>query len=609
MNKKILYLLTFLIIIAGCGFSAEMTDNIKKGISKMALNRLDDALTYFEREIASNPRNGLGYYYAGEVYYRKANFSKALELFQKAIEIEPNRAAYHLGTGIAYLALGQSDKAIEEFQTVINNAPGTYEAKQAEQNLAKIKGMKRDREIVEKWQNAEKNVQVEKVVEKKPETPQMQILAQTVSIDSLVKDLRFGQESKRKDASKMLYNFTSSQLEPFLPQFISHMEKEKNEEVKKNLLLVIGKTQTQQAVDYLFGVLENPEKPFDTKMVALAALSETLSPAAAEKLKDVLDKMVSAKIKKREDARARIESIEKRIDDLESQKFVLRNDITKLRTQRQSIYDKLNVQPAVEEGPGVGPVPAPGIAPPSPVPAQRQIEILTPEQIRQLRAQLRTIENDIHNKESRLSRLEKQVENLNAEKTKYEQLLVKRPTTGSVKVLGVTRATTVQPQQEIPPGMPPQMVPGVPQVQPSFTQAGSEEEQEQSLALSIIKILGRIGKPDYLPVIEKAWEEYKADSFELDYGLVRAQLGSYEYIDQLAARLQEDYPGSDQDEVYFRADIVKALGNYLATHENQDYAELIGYLAESDPNQVVKIAANQALSKIKSKEEKPARQT
>ncbi|MCM8765105.1 MAG: hypothetical protein NC830_07090, partial [Candidatus Omnitrophica bacterium] len=85
--------------------------------------------------------------------------------------------------------------------------------------------------------------------------------------------------------------------------------------------------------------------------------------------------------------------------------------------------------------------------------------------------------------------------------------------------------------------------------------------------------------------------------------------GSYEYIEKLVSRLQEDYP-SDPSEAYFRAEIVKVIGNYLSKHENQDYAELLGYLAESDPNQVVKVAANQALSKIKTKEsDKPARKT
>lgn len=607
-NKKLLCFLTFFVLV-GCVFAAEMTDNIKKGISKMSLNRLDDALTFFEREISSNPGNGLGYYYAGDVYYRKGDFSKALELYQKAVEIEPGKPAYHLGAGIASLSLGQYDKAIEEFQVVINNSPGSYEAKLAEQNLGKIKDMRRNKEIVTKWQDSEKNVKVvEQVVEKGPEIPQPGIPVQTVSIETLVKDLRFGPETKRKEASKTLYNFPSSQLEPYLAQFISHMDKEKNEEVKKNLLLVIGKTQSQQAVDYLFGILENPEQMFDVKMVALMALSETLSPDAAEKLKNVLDKMVITKTKIREDAKARIESIDKRIDELESQKFVLRNDITKLRVERQSIYDKLNVQPSAEEGPGVLPL-APGVAPPEVAPGERKIEVLTPEQVRQLRAQLRTVENDINSKEARLARLEKQIENLNAEKTKYQQLLVKRPTTAPVKILGITRAATPQTQQEVPPGMPPEMLPGAPQMQPTFTQAGSEEEQEQSLALSIIKILGRIGKPEHLSVIERAWEEYRADSFELDYGLVRAQLGSYEYIARLVSRLQEDYPPSDQNEIYFRADIVKALGNYLATHENQDYAELVAYLAESDPNQVVKIAASQALSKIKTGEERPAKKS
>lgn len=610
LNKKFLKALfpviCFIFFSAGSITAAEMTDNIKKGISKMTLNRLDDALTYFQRELTSNPRNGLASFYIGELYYRKADFSKALEYYQKAIETEPDNAAFNLGAGSAYLAAGQIDRATEQFQRVINNAVGTYEAERAKQMLAKINSTGRDRTIVEKWQNAEKNVQVEQVVAKQPERPGPEVMpGQTVSVESLVKDLRFGPETKRKEASRILYNFSSSQLEPYLSQFVSQMDKEKNEDVRKNILLLIGKTQTQQAVDYLFNVLESPDYLFDTKMVALQGLSETLSPEAAERLKNILDKMVSSKLKMREEAKGKIETIEKRIDDLESQKFVIKNDIAKLQTQQQTISNKLNMQPAAEAGFAQ----PPGFAPPEAPGAEKPVETLSPEQIKELRAQLRTLENDIKTKEARIARLEKQVEALKTEKTKYEQLLVKRYSTGTVKVLGVERRASVETPEQVPPGAPPEMPVLQPSVQTSFVQAGSEEEQEQSLALSIIRILGRIGRPEHLSVIERAWEEYRANSFELDYGLVRAQLGSYEYIEKLVSRLQDDYP-SDPGEVYFRAEIVKVIGNYLSKHENQDYAELLGYLAESDPNQVVKVAANQALSKIKTKEaDKPAQRT
>ncbi|MGB9641667.1 MAG: HEAT repeat domain-containing protein [Candidatus Ratteibacteria bacterium] len=615
--NTIILLVCVVLISRGYVFAAEMTENIKKGILKMQMSRLDDARNYFEREKQSNPKNGLAYYYLGEVYYRQSEFSKALEQYQKAIEIEPNEAAYHLGAGIAYLALGQTDKATEEFQSILTAAPGTYEAKEAERQLARIKATSRNEDIIKKWQEAEKNKGIEIAV-KKEEILQGPVQAvQTVSVESVVKDMRFGTETKRKEASKTLYGFSAIQLEPFLPVFIAQMDKEKNEDIRKNLLLVIGKTQTKEAVDYLFSVLEGQDYSFDTKMVALAGLSETLSPDAAERLKDILDTMVTRKQKMREDAKAKIQSIEQKMDDLEAQKLILTNDKTKLRTKLQEIYNKLNMQPAMPEGaqpPVPGAVP-PGVAP-APAAGEQPVEMLTPEQIKQLRAELRKTENDITLKEKQVERLEKQIEKLKEEREKYQRVLVRKYSTGTVKVLGVTRAAPSQQTGQMPPQMPPTMAPGMPPempqmpLQPSTFQAGSEEEQEQSLALSIIKILGRIGKPAYLPVIEKAWDEYRADSFDLDYGLVRAQLGSYEYIEKLVARLQEDYPSSDMDEVYFRADIVKVLGNYLASHENQEYAELISYLAESDPNQVIKIAASQALSKIKSKEaEKTAKQT
>ena len=385
-----------------------------------------------------------------------------------------------------------------------------------------------------------------------------------------------------------------------------------------------------EASEYLFGVLDSPDYLFDTKMVALQALSESLNPDVAEKLKDILDNMVTRKLKMREEAKAKIESIENKIDDLDVQRITLESDRAKLQARIQEINGKLMMQSF--ETPGFGP----GIAPPGaaglpglpglPPAPEAPAEALSPEQVKQLRAEGKKIEADIKAKEKQLDKIKNQIAKLQEEKAKNEALLAKKYSTGVVKVIGtVGTQPSQQPIANAPtpgmpgmpgmpgvpgmPGMPgmPETFPGMPGMpsQPTFT-AGPEEEQEQALALSIVKILGKFGKPDHISIIEKAWEEYKADSFELEYGLVRAQLGFYEYIDSLVKRLQEDYPSSaDPDEIAFRADIVKVLGNYLYQHENQDYVELLGYLAESDPNEAIKTAAYQALSKVKTQQGKP----
>ncbi len=614
-------LLVFVNIVS----SAEMSENVKKGLMKMSMNHLDEAQSYFEREQQSNPKNGLAYYYTGEVYYRKADFSKALEYYQKAIETEPTNSGYHLGAGMAYLSLGQSDKAIEEFQTIVNNAPGTYEARQAELQLSKIKNTKKDIESIRKWQSSEKSKQTGIAIKKEEQTVQAPPVQQKIQVEPVVKDLRFGTLTKRKEASKLLYSFSSSQLEPFLQQFISHMDKEKDDEIKKNLLLVIGRIQTEDASEYLFSVLDSPNYLFDTKMVALQSLSEFLNPAVAEKLKDILDNMVTRKLRMREEAKAKIQSIEQKIDDLDVQKVTLESDRAKLNAKLQQINEKLMIQPfeAPAFGPGVPPevaAPPPGAAVPRgavPAPASGA-ETLTPEQIKQLKAEAKKIEEDIKTKDRQMERIKDQIARLQGEKQKYEKILEKRYSTGVVKVIGAVSTKQI-PQHPAPGvGLPapemPEAFPGMPSVpamssQPTVS-AGSEEEQEQALGLSIVKILGKFGKPDYMPVIEKAWEEYKADSFELEYGLVRAQLGSYEYIEKLVERLQEDYPSADPNEILFRADIVKVLGGYLSQHENQDYVELLGYLAESDPNEAIKVAAYQALSKVKTiQQEKPSKKS
>lgn len=615
MNRNYIFTLVsfcFFLVFINVVNSAEMSENVKKGLMKMSMNRLDEAQSYFEREQQSNPKNSLAYYYIGEVYYRKADFSKALEYYQKAIEIEPVNSGYHLAAGMAYLSLGQNDKAIEEFQTAVSSAPGTYEAMQAELQLNKFKNAKKDIESIKKWQSSEKVARTGIVLQKEEEEVVQVPVQQRMQIEPVVKDLRFGTLTKRKEASKLLYSFSSSQLEPFLQQLITHMDKEKDDEIKKNILLVIGKIQTNEAAEYLFSVLDNPNYLFDTKMVALQALSESLNPEVAEKLKDILDNMVTRKLKMREEAKVKIKSIEQKVDNLDVQRITLESDRTKLKTKLEEINKKLKIQTfeTPELAPGDVP-PGMGVAPADATPApQSPAETLTPEQIKQLKEEARKIETDIKAKDKQIEKTKNQIAKLQVEKQKYEAMLVKRYSTGTVKVIGAV--STISPSQQPAATSGVEMFPSMPQESEisslPTTSAGPEEEQEQALALSIIKILGKFGKPDYMPVIEKAWDEYRADSFELEYGLVRAQLGSYEYIEKLVQRLQDDYPSGDLNEIAFRADIVKALGSYLSRYENQDYSELLGYLAESDPNEAIKTAAYQALSKIKTiQQQKPSR--
>jgi len=569
MNRIHLFVFISFCMLLVCGGYAqgdEMSENMRIGLAKMSANRFDEAQDYFEKEQQSNPGNSLAYYYSGEIYYRKADFSKALEYYQKAIEIEPSNLAYHFSAAMVYYAIGQFDKAIEEFQVVITGNPGTYQAKQAEQYVARIKSAQKDSGILKKWEAGEKAGQTQ-IIGKTQETDKSQSpqVGQQIQIESVVKDLKFGTLTKRKDASKLLYSFFSSnQLQPFLPDFIDRVNKEKDIAIKKNILFIIGKINTQQSYNYLFEVLDSPDQLFDIKIVAFQALYNYLTPDSAEKLKDVLSNLVPRRMKMREEIIKNIEAMEDKIDDIKFQKIPLEVEREKIRATTYTTPEQIDAQLADSFRSG-------------------SASIWTLQQYKDMKAEARNVKREIdamvEEKDKQIERLNSQIAMLEEEKKQYENLL-KKQFKGTGQVIGGVNT---------------------PRISEMSISSGSEDEQEQALALSLIKILGRLGKPEYIDVIERAWEEYRSNLFEPEYGLVRAQLGYYDYITKLAERLQDDYPSSNPNEAGFRAEIATVLGAYLSQNENQDYINLLAYLAESDPNEVVKLAASGALSKIKNR--------
>jgi tetratricopeptide (TPR) repeat protein len=71
----------------------------------------------------------------GDAYRECGSLNKAIKAFQDALKLEPLNPRAHLGLAMAYASQGQMDAAAREFQEVIQFAPGSEYARQAQEWL------------------------------------------------------------------------------------------------------------------------------------------------------------------------------------------------------------------------------------------------------------------------------------------------------------------------------------------------------------------------------------------------------------------------------------------------------------------------------------------
>jgi len=628
MRVRKLILALLLLCFAQAIFASGMTENIRKGVGYLNRNRLDDAMSYFEREKESDSQNALAWFYIANVYLKKGNFAKAQENLQKAVDIEPNNGIFHSSLAYVYLVQGLNDKALEEFNTVIKVAPGTLESKLARRQIEQINQKKADDQIIKQWHSGDLALKSTSTTEKKVESVAMpESGPQVRPVPDLIKDLKFGTLSKRKDSSRALYYAPKSQIEKVLPDITALISKEKDSEVRKNLLLTIGKIGSQDAGTYLLAFIDSPSQSFDLKLVALQAITGVANVEVAERLKDTLDNLVNRRIQLRAEAERKIKEIKAQLDDLDTRKLVIAGEIEKLQQTIATLTQKLGVEAAPGAtmpgfAPGMVPPGMPGVAP---VPATTtagpaaEKKALSEDEIKEIKSKIRDAEQESAKKRKQIEDLDAKKPDLEQQLAKYENILARKKAASVSLGGGASVAPAPGAGAPVPPGMPgmaPGMAPGMPPTpgmapgmapagmpaQPQTVALTPEEEQEQVFALNIIMTLGKIGKPDYLPVIERAWDEYGTADLTLRYGLVRARLKSYDYLDRLIERLREDYASTSSEEIELRTGIVEVLGDYLSANENDEYAEMLNYLMQNDPNEAVRTAARAAVGKIKKKE-------
>jgi tetratricopeptide (TPR) repeat protein len=95
----------------------------KAGMGLVHENRVDEAISVFEKALESDPRNAVLLNATGAAYSLKGAFEKAIACYLAALEVEPKFVPARKNLAITYFNLGQYSKAGLELKT-LQGAPG-----------------------------------------------------------------------------------------------------------------------------------------------------------------------------------------------------------------------------------------------------------------------------------------------------------------------------------------------------------------------------------------------------------------------------------------------------------------------------------------------------
>ena len=124
------WILTAMIIILGISsaYSQSEDETLRNGASLIHHDKLDEAISEFNKVIATDPKSASAYYNLGFAYDKKGDLTTAIMDFTKAIEIDPALTDAYYNRGFAYYKKGDFDKAIVDYNKVIEISPDAADA-------------------------------------------------------------------------------------------------------------------------------------------------------------------------------------------------------------------------------------------------------------------------------------------------------------------------------------------------------------------------------------------------------------------------------------------------------------------------------------------------
>ncbi|MCX7916856.1 MAG: tetratricopeptide repeat protein [bacterium] len=578
-------------------YGKEPEELLNEGIIYLKTGDYDKSIKILEEATRTISDNADVYYYLGESYFRKGDSEKAISNLQKAISINSQNPSYYYTLAIVYISQNKNKEAIEALNKVISISPLGLYGKSAVRLKGEIESKEKDIEIVKKWEKEEieERKRKEEMKKEKEESQLKQGLPPTsetlpseliqtqqepeknkVPIITILKRIKFGREDVRKKASSEIIGYPSKEIEKVITDIIEIIKNEGIPEIKRNLIIAAGKVNNPEVVDMLLDIIKNENELFEIRIVALDCISNLKSEKVVEELRYALTNMISRREREREDARRNIQDINQKLDDLTVRKIFLNSEIQNLNNRIAQIDSQLFQE---------GTLPSEG--PPAFTQGGRA---LTETQIKKLREERRLNEEKINKNNEEIAKIDKELEELNVKKRRYEDLLELRKRKIDISSIGISTPIT-----QIEYGKSPDLPVG------SIYSQGETDEQKNEiiLAIKIINALANLRDTDSISIIKRAWREFGTPGLRIYYYIALGKLGEYRSIDLMVSRLKENYPqGNVEEEIYIRMNIIEVLGEYLKNNPDQGIKELIEYLVEEGEYPQIQNAAKKAISSL-----------
>jgi len=117
MLRRLIALLVFLFVVAGCGVGvSDFEDAVLDGVSSLNRNKPEKALEDFNRAIQLEPQKYDGYLGRANTLNTLGRYEDALKDYDRALEIDPNLANAYVNRGSAYSHMGEYEKAIADYE-------------------------------------------------------------------------------------------------------------------------------------------------------------------------------------------------------------------------------------------------------------------------------------------------------------------------------------------------------------------------------------------------------------------------------------------------------------------------------------------------------------
>lgn len=603
---KISFVLFFIICLILSG--KEVRELIDEGIFYLRIGDYENSIKIFENAKKMSPENPDIYHLLGEAYFYNGEIQKAITNLQKAIEMNDKNPSYYYTIALVYLSQNKNKEALEALEKVIKISPLSIYGKSALKIKQEIENENYKDEIVKRWEKIENEEKIKREELKKirERTSQEEISPageietlpkeEKIPIVNLIKRLKYGTDAMRINSSNLLIKYSAVEINSIVGEILEMVKKEENPEIKRNLIIALGKVKTPEVINVLLNIIKDENELFEIKIIALDVIETLQSEKVVSELRTILSQMVEKREKEREEARKNIEKINQDLDDLIVKRLTLNNTLQDLNSKKSQIDGILG-------GPSemMGPEMPPGMIPPG-GPAVAGGRRLTEREYKQMLEERRKLEDRIKQTNEELEKINKQIDELNLKKRKYEELLAikgRKIDITSLSSSAVVTVITERPREIGPPAFP--EGPGAMMVEmfsPSQRET-DEEKNEIIFAVKLIKTLGELRDKNSISLIKKAWKEFGVPGLEIYYLIALGKLGEFTNINLLVNRLKRDIPQGNIEEVNIRKNIIEVLGEYLKINPNENIKGLIEFLAEESEYPEIKNAAQKVSFTIK----------